>query len=90
MVEEAVTKSPRSAIKDLAVVVVSDFDSAGSDMGLSAARKSEVLGALHGVEVEVVRGAITKAQVEEYGIPGNPSASKVPKGLGRGEGRERV
>ncbi|WP_088901275.1 hypothetical protein [Halorubrum lacusprofundi] len=83
MVEEAVTIASKRD-QDLAVVVVSDFDSAGSDMGLSAARKSEVLGALHGVEVEVVRGAITKAQVEEYGIPGNPSASKVPKGLEEG------
>jgi hypothetical protein len=83
MVEEAITIASKRD-QDLAVIVVSDFDSSGSDMGLSAARKSEVLGALHGVEVEVVRGAITKEQVEEYGIPGNPSASKVPQGLEEG------
>lgn len=83
MVEEAVTIASKRD-QDLAVIVVSDYDSSGSDMGLSAARKSEVLGALHGVEVEVVRGAITKEQVEEYGIPGNPSASKVPQGLEEG------
>jgi len=29
---------------------------------------------------------MTKEQVEEYGIPGNPSASKVPKGWRKGRG----
>lgn len=83
MVEEAVTTASKRD-QDLAVIVVSDYDAAGNDMPISASRKLEVLGALHGVEVETTQGAITKAQVEEYGIPGNPSASKVPKGLEEG------
>jgi len=68
--------------QDLAVVIVSDWDPRGHDMPVSAARKFEVLGALEGVEVELVKGAVTKEQVEEYGIPGDPS--KVPEGLERG------
>lgn len=83
MVEEAVTIASKRD-QDLAVVVVSDYDSSGSDMPVSASRKLEVLGALDDVEVETTQGAVTKEQVEEYGIPGNPSASKVPKGLEEG------
>ncbi|WP_157884849.1 hypothetical protein [Halorubrum aethiopicum] len=83
MVEEAITIASKRD-QDLAVIVVSDYDAAGNDMPLSASRKLEVLGALDDVEVEVTQGAITKDQVEEYGIPGNPSASKVPKGLEEG------
>ncbi|WP_254810618.1 DUF4175 domain-containing protein [Natronosalvus amylolyticus] len=68
--------------QDLAVVIVSDWDSKGADMPLSAGRKLEVLGALNDVDVELVKGAVTKAQVKEYGIPGDPA--KVPDGLERG------
>ncbi|WP_152421863.1 hypothetical protein [Halorubrum saccharovorum] len=83
MVEEAVTIASKRD-QDLAVIVVSDYDAAGADIPISGARKIEVLAALKGIEAEVVQGAVTKQQVEEYGIPGNPSASKVPKGLEEG------
>ena len=63
----------------LAVCIVSDFDAAGADMPISAARKLEVLGAIHDVEVELVHGAVTKQQVEDYGLPGDPG--KIPDGL---------
>ena len=68
--------------QDLALLVVSDFDASGADMPLSASRKLEVLGAVHDVEVETVQAAVTKQQVEEYWIPGDPS--KIPDGLDEG------
>lgn len=68
--------------QDLAVVIVSDFDPKGADMPKSAARKLEVLAALDGVEAEVVQAAVTREQVERYGIPGMPG--KTPSGLEHG------
>jgi len=63
----------------LAICIVSDFDGKGADMPISASRKLEVLGAVHGVDVELVHGAVTKQQVEQYGLPGDPA--KIPDGL---------
>jgi hypothetical protein len=68
--------------QDLALVIISDHDPKGSDMPISASRKAEVLGALHDVEIEVVQAAVTKQQVAEYGIPGDPA--KIPDGLEEG------
>jgi hypothetical protein len=68
--------------QELAICIVSDFDGKGADMPISAARKLEVLGAIHDVDVELVHGAVTKQQVEEYGIPGDPG--KIPDGLEEG------
>lgn len=65
--------------QDLAVVIVSDFDAKGADMPVSAARKFELEGALRGIDVELVHGAVTLEQVKAYGIPGDPA--KTPDGL---------
>ncbi|WP_323677624.1 hypothetical protein [Halorubellus sp. PRR65] len=65
--------------QDLAVIIVSDFDAKGADMPVSAARKFELEGALRGVDVELVHGAVTLEQVKAYGIPGDPA--KTPDGL---------
>lgn len=70
--------------QDLAVVIVSDYDAKGKDMPTSAARKLEVEGALAGVEVELVHGAVTKDQIEKYGIPGVPEAESTPANLEHG------
>jgi len=68
--------------QDLALLIVSDHDPKGMDMPISSSRKCEVLGAIHGVEVEVVQAAVTKEQVAEFGIPGDPA--KIPDGLEEG------
>jgi len=65
--------------QDLAICIVSDHDPKGRDMRQSASRKIEVMAALSGVEAEVTQAAVTKQQVEEFGIPGDPA--KVPDGL---------
>jgi hypothetical protein len=65
--------------QDLAIVIVSDFDAKGADMPVSAARKFEIEGAIHGVDVELIHGAVTLRQVKAYGIPGDPA--KTPDGL---------
>ena len=48
-------------------------------MALSISRKTEIIGALNDVEAEVTQAAVTKQQVAEYGIPGDPA--KVLDGL---------
>jgi len=84
MVEEAVTIASKRD-QDLAVVVVSDFDSAGSDMGLSAARKSEVLGALHGVEVEAKSAARSrKHKSRSTGSPATRRRRRCRRGWRKG------
>lgn len=78
MCREAVTVASERD-QNLAVVMVTDYDPKGIDMGKSAGRKISVEAALEGIEAEVVHAAVTKEQAQENGLPGTPA--KEPRGL---------
>lgn len=83
MCEEAISVAEQRG-QDLAVISVTDFDPKGADMPRAAGRKLEILAAMSDadVDVEVIQGALTSSQVQEYELPGEPSTK--PRGLEHG------
>lgn len=83
MCEEAISVAEQRG-QDLAVITVTDYDPKGADMPRSAGRKLEILAAMSDValDVEVIQGALTTEQVQEYELPGVPGTK--PRGLDHG------
>lgn len=80
MCEEALDVAEQRG-QDLAVITITDYDPKGADMPRAAGRKLEILSAMSDVDVnvEVIQGALTADQVQEYELPGEPA--KKPRGL---------
>lgn len=83
MCEEAIDVAEQRG-QDLAVITVTDYDPKGADMPRSAGRKLEILAAISDadLDVEVIQGALTSDQVQEYELPGVPGTK--PRGLEHG------